>query len=362
MKTQTLTPMILAAAALFGSASAVQAQHWSFDVAPGGVLEVDLETGGAVEIRGGAGDQVVVDADVHGRDADKIRVTAEKQANGVRVHAEYTGRSHNVSGGADLTVTVPAKFDLDLSTTGGQLHIEGVDGRMTGQTMGGGLELRDLRGHLSLSTMGGNVTFHRVSGGLKGTTMGGRVRILDAPADAAGAAAGASGSDKVVEISTMGGEIDVASAPRGADVSTMGGDITIGSAKQFVKARTMGGKIRIDAIDGRVDATTMGGDVAVHVVGAGGDVAIESMSGDLELWLPAGFDAEFDVEIAYTQGMHRSYEIRSDFPLTQSRTSDWEYGHGSPRKFIRGSGTAGAGTHTVKLSTVNGDIVIHSGG
>jgi len=371
---KTKKTLFLGAVTLLLTAAAARAEHWSFATTPGDVLEVDLRTGGSIEIRGGGADQVVVDSEAHGPDAEWIRVTAEKRSSGVRIHSEYTRDRRNQSGGADITVTVPEKYDLDLSTMGGHIRIEGVEGKMSGETMGGGLELRDLKGSLALSTMGGsvevwdstvdgkvssmggNVTFHRVAGGLKGTTMGGRVRIVDSP----GAGAGAS-DDMVVELSTMGGDIDVAKAPQGANVSTMGGDITIGSAGKFVKVKTMGGKIRLDEVDGRVEATTMAGDVSVRVVGSGGDVDIQSMSGDVEIWLPADFGATFDVELAYTQGMHSSYEIRSDFPLEQTRTEDWEYGHGSPRKYIRATGRTGSGTHTVKLGTINGDIVIHRG-
>jgi DUF4097 and DUF4098 domain-containing protein YvlB len=142
----------------------------------------------------------------------------------------------------------------------------------------------------------------------------------------------------------------------------MGGRIHIRSAREFVEATTMGGAITIDEVDGRVEASTMGGDVKVTVVGAGGEVEIESMKGTLELTLPAGFSGDFDVEVAYTRNSDRSFEIKSDFPLRQERTNEWEYGHGTPRKYIRGKGVAGAGAHRVTLRTINGDIVIRRGG
>jgi len=115
-------------------------------------------------------------------------------------------------------------------------------------------------------------------------------------------------------------------------------------------------------VDGRVDLSTMGGDVTANVVGAGGDVEIESLSGDIELTLPAGFGASFDIELDYTRNSRRTYEIKSEFPLQKSETKEWTYSHGSPRKTIRGSGSAGDGTHRVQIHTVNGDVVIKKGG
>jgi hypothetical protein len=56
------------------------------------------------------------------------------------------------------------------------------------------------------------------------------------------------------------------------------------------------------------------------------------------------------------------HQIRSAFPVKESRTTEWEYHRGSPRKYIRGAGQAAAGKYRVHLGTVNGDIVIHRGG
>ena len=350
---------------------AASAQEWTFPAKPGETLEIDLETGGSIDIRGSGGGTVTVAVTVRGRDAAQVVVDAARTARGVRVSSEYKTRMRESSASADITVTVPDRFDVSFDTMGGDVRIEEVEGGFRGKSMGGSLTLLRLEGSAelttmggeievtdsvlegSVTTMGGDVTFHRVGGGLRGKTMGGQLRIEDAE--------GAADGGEVVKIETMGGNIEVPSAPRGAEVKTMGGDIRIDSAKGFVKATTMGGRIRIGEMDGKVEAVTMGGDVEVHVVGEGGDVDISSMSGDLEIWLPADFSADFDLEIAYTRNSHGDYKMRSDFPVQETRTTEWEYHRGSPRKYIRAAGQAGAGKYQVRLGTVNGDIVIHRG-
>ena len=352
--------------------SAASAQDWTFPVQPGERLEIDLDSGGSIDIRGTSTATVTVAATVRGRDAGQVVVAAARTAKGVRVTSVFKTRMQNTSATADLTVTVPDRFDVVFDTMGGDVRIERVEGSFSGKSMGGGLTLLRLNGSAELTTMGGevevidsvlsgsvktmggDVTFHRVGGGLRGKTMGGQLRIEDA--------GGAADGGDVVKIETMGGDIDVPSAPRGAEVKTMGGDIRIDSAKSFVKATTMGGRIHIAEMDGRVEAVTMGGDVEVHMVGEGGDVDVRSMSGDLEIWLPADFSADFELEIAYTRNSTGDYHIRSDFPVKESRTKEWDYHYGSPRKFIRATGEAAAGKYRVHLSTVNGDIVIHRGG
>jgi DUF4097 and DUF4098 domain-containing protein YvlB len=182
------------------------------------------------------------------------------------------------------------------------------------------------------------------------------------------------GGDRVVELESMGGDVRIVSAARGARVSTMGGSIRIESAREFVEAETMGGDIRIAEVDGRVEASTMSGDVEVRVVGSGGKVELESMHGDIVLTLPAAFSGDFDVEIGYSRNSQGGYQIRSDFPLTQTRSAEWEYDNrdrqhsrshnrdNEARKYIRGTGKSGSGQHGVTLSTINGNITIRRAG
>lgn len=346
------------------AAGAAAAEEWRFEAAPGGLLEIELETGGGVVVRGEGDGVLVREGARRGRDAAAIRLTAEKTASGVRVHSDYGGKKSG-SGSVDIEVTVPARFDVKLSTMGGGVSLRGLEGTFSGRTMGGGIELRDLTGEASLTTMGGgievddstldgkvetmggSIVFRNVDGDLKGKTMGGSVRMegVRRPAAEAGGRT-IELAEGPVEITTMGGDVKVVDAPRGARLSTMGGDVRVERAARFVEARTMGGNIRVGEVDGAVDVTTMGGDIEVRVVGAGGDVEMESKSGDLTLTLPAGFAARFDVEVEVAAG--RSGEIESDFPLTEKR---------SPGS-VRAEGQSGAGTHRVHLRTVNGKIRI----
>ena len=122
----------------------------------------------------------------------------------------------------------------------------------------------------------------------------------------------------------------------------------------------MGGDIRIDEVDGWVKATTMAGDVDVTVLG-GHDIEITSMYGEITLTVPSGVGLEIDIELDYTKNSSRDYRIESDFPLSQQESQDWDYGHGSARKTIKGTGTAGGGGHKVVIRTVNGNIYLKQG-
>jgi DUF4097 and DUF4098 domain-containing protein YvlB len=343
------------------------------EASPGQLLDVNLATGGGIRIHGGSENAVTVRTKLTGRDADLIRVAVERTAKGVSVTAKYEGRSNHTSGGADLDITVPARFDAELRTMGGELRIEGVEGQLHGSTMGGPLNLSGLKGKVEFTTMGGavNLTSSQVDGRVK--TMGGNVKIKDVVGDVKGSSMGGNvtydnvqrpgkGDGKEVEITTMGGEIKVASAPSGASLKTMGGDIRIGSAREFVKATTMGGDIEIKELDGAVAASTMGGDITVTMVGdpAQGrrDVKLESKGGEIRLTLPAGLSADIDVELDHTRNSSHTYKIDSDFPLAITDSPEWSEGHGSPRKTLKGVASVNGGKHKIVIRTINGNVTI----
>jgi DUF4097 and DUF4098 domain-containing protein YvlB len=198
-----------------------------------------------------------------------------------------------------------------------------------------------------------------VSGDFDCTTNGGRVTFDNdksfKPKD----------KNEVVKIRTKGGDIDVSEAPLGANVKTNGGDISIESAAEFVIAETNGGNITVDEIDGWIEAHTNGGDIMVRVIGSesGKDRAIElsSNGGEIRLTLPSDFSGQFDLSLAYTKRTRREYRIISDFDITTSETDEWDYSHGSPRKYIDGTGDINDGKNKIRIRTVNGDIKIIKG-
>jgi hypothetical protein len=376
MKRLAMAAALIAAG--FAAEALAPSQEQRFEVSAGQTLEVDLETGGAIRITGVEGNAVVVKSAGKGSDAHDIELRVRKTGKGVSIESEYGGSKRNRSGGVDIEVTVPRRFNVEIESNGGGITIQGVEGELEGQTMGGALELKDLKGTVKLSTMGGavNLSDSEVNGEL--STMGGRVVFRNVKGDVKGSSMGgdvvydnvtrANGASttKPVEITTMGGDITVESAPAGANVSTMGGDIAIASAAGRVKAKTMGGDIEINSLDGGGTVTTMGGDIDVRMVGdaAAGDrsIELESMGGDIALVVPAGLSMAVEVEIDYTKNSSRDYKIVSDFPVTVTETPEWDYkSKGGGRKTITGTGTIAGGKNKVKITTINGNVTLKKG-
>jgi DUF4097 and DUF4098 domain-containing protein YvlB len=364
----------------------------SFDISSGKKLEMDLDTGGSIAITGWDKDEVEVKVYLSGRDWESCDIEFDENSSGLEITSDFDSYRRNRRARVEFEIKVPKKFDLDLETNGGEIELDNVEGDLQGKTLGGSLDLQNLKGDIYFRTNGGSidcsnikgeadlktnggsincsdseingrahtnggsVRMRNVAGDFKCTTNGGRV-IYDNDENFAGKSI-----NDVIRIKTHGGNIDVVEAPKGADVHTNGGDIDIKSAGEFVKAHTNGGDIYVGEIDGWVDVTTNGGDITVNVIGsgneAGKDLELRSNGGEIELTLPGDFSGEFDIELAYTKKSRRHYKIISDFDLKISESDEWDYDRGSPRRYIDGTGIAGDGKNKVRITTVNGDVII----
>jgi len=343
-----------------------------FDVKSGQELIVDIKTGGSVHVYGKGQNKVVVIVSHRGSKLrDNVWIDIDKNSNGVDVSA---GADGNYNSKLEFKIYVPEKFDIDINTMGGEIVVANVEGKLKGETMGGEITLERLKGSVNFSTMGGDVELTDSDVDGKVSTMGGEVIFKNIIGDVDGSSMGGNviyknvrsrdgkSTGKEVNISTMGGRIKVDEAFSGADVSTMGGDIDVNKAKLYIKANTMGGDIDIKDIDGWVKATTMGGDVFVNMTGDPSkgkrDVEISSMGGDIELTLPDGISADFDIRITYTRNSKQNFKIDSDFSLDIEEDDEWSYRNGDPRKRIDGTGKTADGKNNIKVTTINGNIVI----
>ncbi len=362
--------LLLAAFCYLAPASDI---HKEAHMQMGKKVRLDLETGGTLDIKGWDKEQVSVDVNMSGRDADRTEVELDESHSGVTLHSYFTSHRMRARTTMKFIVMVPKKADLEIDSKGGAIIIADVEGLMEGTTMGGELDLTRLKGNLDLKTMGGKITLTDSDVDGEVNTMGGEVKILRVNGNVKGHSMGGAvtyqgnttptGSrSEEINISSMGGEINLDEAMNGAKVSTMGGEINIGKAAKFVKASTMGGNVKIQSIDGSADASTMGGDVTAHMVGdpSKGDrhVSLSSMGGDITLTVPEGLSMDIDIRLKLTDDADRDYRIISDFPIKQDTSKERHRRHGGDYTEIRGTGSTSGGKHKIKLETFNGNIYL----
>ena len=147
----------------------------SFQVAPGGQLVVQVSSGD-LEITTGAGN---VQIDVVGMSQSELPDLDIHQT-GSTVYVTYKSRNRH-GGNIRFELNIPSDFNLDLSTAGGDISVNGnLNGTITGHTSGGDISFNDVDGQVDVKTSGGDIKGGEVRGNVDLTTSGGDIKLASA--------------------------------------------------------------------------------------------------------------------------------------------------------------------------------------
>ena len=210
----------------------------------------------------------------------------------------------------DYTIAIPARFDLDIKTAGGDIDVG------------------DLEGKAEVRTSGGNVVLGDIKGPVKARTSGGRIAVAKCESDA--------------DVKTSGGDLRLGQIKGNLVAHTSGGRITIEKTTGSVRATTSGGDIRIEDAHGAVTAHTSGGNVSAQLnAQPAEDCSLKTSGGKVEVVLASNLALDVD---AHTSGG----TVSSDFPGTLNRHKT------SLTARLNGGGTA------LALETSGGNVSIRS--
>ena len=154
---------------------------------------------------------------------------------------------------ATIEIHIPRRYNLEVSTGGGNIEVQDIDGR------------------IRLTSAGGNINVGRVGGG-----------------DDSGRDAARNKSDRLkpvllvaARIDTQGGHITVGDVSGTLHASTSGGHITTGNIAGDAVLRTGGGQIYARNIAGTAALDSGGGNI--HIEGAGSSVTADTAGGGIVL-------------------------------------------------------------------------------
>ena len=141
-------------------------------------LAVDLGTGGVVRITGAETKTIRVHVSERGRHCADCVVTVAHTGPAVHVRIQR-GAAAGAPADLQVEIDVPIQCNVELSSAGGPVEIEGLDGTLSGAMQSGALSLRRISGAVDLQTRRGDVTLREsyVSGSLR--TLEGRVLFED---------------------------------------------------------------------------------------------------------------------------------------------------------------------------------------
>jgi len=210
----------------------------------------------------------------------------------------------------DYSISIPARFDIDVATAGGNIDVADLDGKAVVQTSGGNLNLGAIKGSLKAHTSGGHITLNKSEGDADVNSSGGDLRL---------------------------GEID-----GNLVAHTSGGQITLEKSKGSVKASTSGGNIRVKDAYGPVIAHTSGGNVSAQLsTQPTADCSLTTSGGNVDVLLASNLALDLK---ARTSGGR----VNSDFPGTLNKEKT------RLTAKLNGGGTA------LALETSGGNVSIRS--
>lgn len=293
----------------FGAASAQAKIHRTvektFAVQPGGELKVDTQ-GGNIEVKTSAEPTVhVVAKETIRASSDKqaddlledLDLTIEQDSGGVTASAKY--KKHlwgNNPVEVSFTVTVPKQYAVNLRTSGGNVDVADLDGKVHARTSGGNVSLGKIGGEIDAGTSGGDVSLDDGAKDVKLGTSGGNIRVGhiggSADLDTSGGDIAVKTVDNTLHASTSGGNVSagIAGALKGdCDLSTSGGQVRVQVDKGVafdLDASTSGGDVRAEGLTitidkggvgkSRLSGKVNGGGPRLKLRSSGGDISIET--------------------------------------------------------------------------------------
>jgi DUF4097 and DUF4098 domain-containing protein YvlB len=321
----------------------------SFAVTPGGKLIISADMG-PIHIVAGSSDKLEIHVlrKVEGGEkaaADDLfsrhEVTFTQEGNTVSV----TARNHNHdvwhwnSGRHNLEVsyevTAPRQFNMDLTTAGGDISLEDLDGKLGAHTTSGAIRAGNITGGLDAKNAGGDIVVKAVGQDAAAATTSGTIEIKK--------------TGGKVDASNAGGDIRISEAGSSITAHTTSGSITIGSASGAVEATDAGGDIHITDAAGKITARTTSG--AITVGSAGGEVAATDAGGDIRIGVAGG-----NVSAETTSGLIAIGTAKGDKVRAENQGGNVEIGH------ARGAVNAHTTSGSVSIEVAEGPVEAQDAG
>lgn len=284
-----------------------------FNVTDGGTLRIDADLGRIKVVSGGTGVAVEITRKAEGRRSESMmaehRIDIRQVGNDVVIEDDLEDKWQRWFSGDDYevqwNVRVPARYNVELRTSGGSI------------------ELADIGGTTDVRTSGGSISTGRLGGTAMLKTSGGSIRVGGANGD--------------LEARSSGGSITIGETMGRVNAHTSGGSIKLARSGGDVVAKTSGGGIQIDGAAGRVEASTSGGSIHANLTRQpSGDSSLTTSGGGVTVVLARGIGVELDARAS-------GGGVSSDVPITVRGTvGDDELrgtiNGGGPKLHLRSSG------------------------
>jgi DUF4097 and DUF4098 domain-containing protein YvlB len=231
----------------------------TFPISPGNDFKLDASSG---DVMISSWDKNEVHVKILGNDKakEKVEFNFNESEQMIEVEAKYDWSLFMMIKGIKLRfeIQVPKEFNIEAYTSGGDMKLQNVKGKVALKTSGGDINLAGLDGTVGVSTSGGDIVFNNTYGELNYSTSGGDIK-------------GSKFSGKL-EVSTSGGDINLSGSDTKIEASTSGGDISLeySGQNQGIELTSSGGDISVKLpkdFNASADMSTLGGDIKSDFTG-----------------------------------------------------------------------------------------------
>lgn len=244
----------------FNDSSYMVLQEKTFNTTPGKSFKLKAYSGD-VTITTSDEPQVYIKILGNERAEKKVKFDFAESDEGVTVtttgHDNWNFFNFNRGVKLRFEIRLPRNYNAKISTSGGDIKLEDLSGRIELGSSGGDIVIKNTNGNTVISTSGGEVNLDNTTGSL--------------------------------------------------DLKTSGGDIKATGFNGDVSAYTSGGGITLRGGNGKIDASTSGGDVNLDYTGQNMGIHLETSGGNITLKLPQDFSA--NAKMSTSGG-----SIHCDFP------------------------------------------------
>ena len=273
-----------------------------------------------------------------------------------------------------ISVTIPKNYSVDISTGGGNITTDDLNGRETLLTQGGNIATGNIGGGARLTAVaGGHITVKNVAGELVAETGGGHILTGTVSGNAfLHTHGGHIRSDSITGIAhlvTDGGNITLEHSGPSLVAETAGGQIQVGEAAGLVRAKTDGGGIRVVRSSG--PATLQAADGSIYLTQADGSVKASTATGGITAWFISPSKDSGDCELQSANGdivvyLGRTLPVTIDAQVQMGQTHGviidpaiplavkYDDTHGE--RVARAEGALNGGGEVLRLRTVAGNI------
>ncbi len=268
----------------------------TFNTSPGKEFNLEASSGDVI-ISTSNEPQVIVKVLGDEKTEKKVNIKYENSDEGVSVIAKRRDGWNFFNFGSEVKlrfeVVLPDNYNVKVSTSGGDILLSNLNGKIKLHSSGGDIKLKNTNGETFVSTSGGDVSSTNSAGNLEFKTSGGDVHIVkfdgNVDASTSGGDIFLNGSNGKVRAHTSGGEVSLIYSGNnyGIDLASSGGDVNVQLPANFAadaKMYASGGDIKCNFAAtnaqnisaSKYEAQLNNGGNPLVVKSSGGDIIVRS--------------------------------------------------------------------------------------